>query len=81
MQKLRSPLQKSQSDYRFSLSLKAQSGQEIASHATSSLLVAFSSLARILGDCSTIHSPLVLFFFFLSEGSVHSVSATETTVA
>ena len=25
-------------------------------------LMAFSSLARILGECSTIHSPLVLFF-------------------
>ena len=26
--------------------------------------VAFSSRARILGECSTIHSPPVLFFFF-----------------
>ena len=28
-------------------------------------VVAFSSLARIWGQCSTIHSPPALFFFFL----------------
>ena len=28
------------------------------------VVVAFSSLVRILGECSTIHSPPVLFFFF-----------------
>ena len=28
-------------------------------------LVTFFSIARILGGCSTIHSPHVLFFFFL----------------
>ena len=29
------------------------------------VVVAFSSLARILGECSTLHSPPALFFFFL----------------
>ena len=28
-------------------------------------VMAFSLLARILGECLTIHSPSVLFFFFL----------------
>ena len=28
------------------------------------VVVAFSSLARILEECSTIHSPPALFFFF-----------------
>ena len=28
------------------------------------MVVAFSSLARILGELSTIHFPLALFFFF-----------------
>ena len=28
------------------------------------VVVAFSSRARILGECSTIHSPPALFFFF-----------------
>ena len=28
------------------------------------VVVAFSSLVRILGECSTIHSPTALFFFF-----------------
>ena len=28
------------------------------------LSVAFSALARIFGECSTIHSPPALFFFF-----------------
>ena len=31
------------------------------------VVVAFSSYARILGECSTIHSPSALFFF-LSGG-------------
>ena len=31
------------------------------------LVVAFSSLARILGECSTIHSLPTLFFFFFFE--------------
>ena len=51
------------------------------------LVVAFSSLARILGECLTIHAPLVLFFlkveislctlipFFMPE-SVHSGSVS-----
>ena len=30
------------------------------------VVVAFSSLARIWAECSTIHSPPVLFFFFFS---------------
>ena len=50
--------------------------------------LAFSSRARIFGECSTIHSPSSLFFFFLVEtssrtliklsrpGSVHSGSAS-----
>ena len=29
---------------------------------TPNLVVAFFSLARIFGECSTIHSPLALFF-------------------
>ena len=29
-----------------------------------SVVVAFSSLARIVGECSTIHSLPALFFFF-----------------
>ena len=28
------------------------------------MMMAFSSLARILGECLTIYSPRVLFFFF-----------------
>ena len=32
---------------------------------THAMVVAFSSLARTLGECSTIHSPPVSFFFFL----------------
>ena len=51
------------------------------------VVVAFSSCARILGKCSTIHSPPALFFFFLVDissrtliphmpGSVHSGSAS-----
>ena len=28
------------------------------------VVVALSSLTRILGECSTIHSPPALFFFF-----------------
>ena len=34
------------------------------------VVVAFSSLARILGECSTIHSPpaLLSFFFFFFFG-------------
>ena len=51
-------------------------------------MVAFSSRARILGECSTIHSLPAFFFFFLVEiisctlialfrpGSVHSGSAS-----
>ena len=31
------------------------------------VVMAFSSLARILGECSTIHSLPALFFFFLVE--------------
>ena len=51
-------------------------------------VVAFSSRARIFGECLTIHSPPALFFFFfkveirlrtliplLRPGSVHSGSA------
>ena len=30
------------------------------------LVVTFSSLARILSECSTIHSLFMLFFFFFS---------------
>ena len=30
------------------------------------VVVAFSSRARFLGECLTIHSPLALFFFFLN---------------
>ena len=30
------------------------------------VMVAFSSLARTLGECLIIHSPPALFFFFLS---------------
>ena len=56
-------------------------------------VVDFSSLARILGECSTIHSPPALFFFlkrtlarahqFHSLGQDQSTVAqqTETTVA
>ena len=54
------------------------------------VVVAFSALTRIFGECSTIHSPPALFFVFLSEveirsrtlilllgpGSVHSGSAS-----
>ena len=52
------------------------------------MMMPFSSLARISGECSTIHSPLSLFFFFEVEissrtliplfmpGSVHSGSAS-----
>ena len=32
-------------------------------------LVAFSSLARILGECSTIHFPLALFVVVVVVGS------------
>ena len=32
------------------------------------VLVAFSSHARILGECSTIYSPPALFFFFFLSG-------------
>ena len=50
--------------------------------------VAFSSLARTLGECSTIHSPPELFYYFkldinsrtlippFSPGSVHKSSAS-----
>ena len=31
-------------------------------------MVAISSLERILGECSIIHSPPALFFFFLGGG-------------
>ena len=34
------------------------------------VVVAFSSLARNLGECSTIHSPPAFFFFFRGEGLV-----------
>ena len=50
------------------------------------MVVAFTSLARILGECSTIHSPLALFFkvdispctliLLFTPGSVHSGSAS-----
>ena len=52
------------------------------------VVVSFSSLARIWGECSTSHSPPALFIFFLVEigsrklsslfrpGSVHSGSAS-----
>ena len=50
------------------------------------VVVAFFSLARILGECSTIHSPAPLFFFlkwklacahsFFMPGSVHSGSVS-----
>ena len=39
------------------------------------LVVTFSSLARILGECSTIHSPFMLFFFFLVEISSRTLNA------
>ena len=50
------------------------------------MVVAFSSLVMIFGECLTIHSPLFFLFFFLMEisfstliplfmqGSVHSGS-------
>ena len=53
------------------------------------VVVAFSSLARIWGECSTIHSPSAFFFFFFKveiswrtlislfgPGSVHSGSVS-----
>ena len=53
------------------------------------LMVAFSSLARIWGECSTIHSPPALFFFFFpffemeisSTHLIHSVGQDQSTVA
>ena len=36
------------------------------------VVVAFSSLARSLAECSTIHSSPALFFFFFSEVEISS---------
>ena len=36
------------------------------------LVMAFSSLARILGECSTIHSPPALFFFLFFKVEISS---------
>ena len=44
--------------------LKVDSGIFWPDRTTTVVLVAFSSLARILGECSTINSPHALFFFF-----------------
>ena len=49
-------------------------------------VVAFSLHARILGECSTIHSPPVLFFFFSKwrlarVNYFHSVGQDQSTVA
>ena len=50
------------------------------------VVVAFSSLERIWGECQTIHSPPVHFFFFLKwrlthTHSFHSLCLDQSTVA
>ena len=45
------------------------------------VVVAFSSRARILGECSTIHSPPALFFFQRSnEAKLMSLHSLEVNV-
>ena len=36
------------------------------------VVVAFASFVRIFGECLAIHSPPVLFFFFLKERLAHA---------
>ena len=38
------------------------------------IMLVFSSLARILGECLIIHSLLALFFFFKVDISLHTLS-------
>ena len=50
------------------------------------VVVALSSLERILGECSTIHSRPLLFFFFLKRRFArahlfHSLCQDQSTVA
>ena len=51
------------------------------------MVVAFSSRARILGECSTTHSPHAHFFFFFDKWrsarahKVHSLGQEQSTVA
>ena len=52
-----------------------------------SVVVAFSSRARLLGECSTVHSPPALFFFFFLKWRLahahwfHSLDQDQSTVA
>ena len=52
----------------------------------STLMVAFPLIVRILGECSTIRSLPVLFFFFFFSGDscahyFHSLTQNQSTVA
>ena len=44
--------------------MHGQDGAENACHDLACMVVAFSWRVKMLGECLTIHSPLVLFFFF-----------------